>query len=146
MLALLLLVCLVGTSLAQSYQLLLERGQIDCIPDDAKLTPRELVEKYKFPFESHYVTTDDGYILELFRIKHGNSGTSSENKKVVLLQHALLNSAHNYIANTPDRALAFVLANNGYDVWMGNNRGNFFSRNHTHLNPDKDKAFWNFTF
>ena len=63
------------------------------------------------------MTTEDGYILEMFRIEHGKTDNfEAADKKVVLLQHALLNSAHNYIANTEERALAFVFANNGYDV------------------------------
>lgn len=39
-----------------------------------------------------------------------------------------------------------MLANKGYDVWFGNSRGNKHSRNHTTLNPDKNKEFWEFTF
>ena len=38
-----------------------------------------------------------------------------------------------------------MLANKGYDVWLGNSRGNKHSRNHTHLNPNKGKEFWEFT-
>lgn len=39
-----------------------------------------------------------------------------------------------------------MLLDEGYDVWMGNVRGNTFSRNHTVLNPDNDSQFWNYSF
>ena len=37
------------------------------------------------------------------------------------------------------------MANEGYDVWLGNNRGNEFSKNHVNLTT-KDAAFWEFSF
>lgn len=47
--------------------------------------------------------------------------------------------------NSEDKALAFMLAREGFDVWMGNNRGNWFSVNHTKYSP-KQKEFWDFDF
>lgn len=43
--------------------------------------------------------------------------------------------------NYADVAPAFVAVNDGYDVWLGNSRGNKYSRSHTSLNPNKSK-FW----
>ncbi|KAK4313180.1 hypothetical protein Pmani_015445 [Petrolisthes manimaculis] len=47
--------------------------------------------------------------------------------------------------NTPDKALGYILSAEGYDVWLGNARGNTYSRNHTQLSPD-NPLFWDFTW
>ena len=107
-------------------------------PITPKTSMQEYVAALNITLEKHYVTTTDGYILLVHRLP--NPG-----RPVVFLQHGILASSWCWIANDPSRALGIVLHRAGYDVWLGNNRGNAFSMNHTSL-PIRSKAFWNFTF
>ena len=45
--------------------------------------------------------------------------------------------------NDPEKANAFILANEGYDVWLGNNRGSRFSLGHKTLS-NKDRDYWEY--
>ncbi|KOB70584.1 Lipase [Operophtera brumata] len=95
----------------------------------------------------HNVVTSDGYILELHRIPHGRGDTPGD-RPAVLLVHGLLSSSADYLIMGPGNALGYLLADAGYDVWLGNARGNYYSRQHISLNPDSilNKDFWRFSW
>lgn len=114
--------------------------------DDHGLTFEEIVDNYGYPLESYSVITADGYILETFRIPHGRDQDYDASRPAVLLQHGYFDSADFSVMNGPEKSIAFYLANQGFDVWIGNGRGNKFSRNHQTLNPDKDSEFWAYSF
>lgn len=99
------------------------------------------MENHGYPFEEHTITTEDGNILTTQRIPHGRYLDKSD-KNPVLLVHGMGGCAENFIMLGPGNALAYQLADNGFDVWLMNARGNFFSRKHQYLNPDGDTKFW----
>ena len=63
------------------------------------------------------------------------------------MQHGLCDSSFTWVTNGPKNSPAFMLARLGYDVWLGNNRGNKYSRENTKIDPDTDKAaFFDYDF
>ncbi|KAL5717633.1 sterol esterase [Ranunculus cassubicifolius] len=86
------------------------------------------------------VTTEDGYILSMQRI-----GSGGRNKQPVLLQHGVLVDGMTWVLNSPDQSLPFILADNGFDVWIGNGRGTTFSRKHTTLDSSTPE-YWNWSW
>nr|XP_026499165.1 lipase 1-like [Vanessa tameamea] len=120
----------------------------DNILEDATLDLPDLVRKYNYPFEEHFVTTEDGYILGMHRIPHGRvSYNVSGDRPVVFLMHGWPTSSSDHVIMGPGSGIAYILADEGYDVWMGNTRGNSFSRKHISLNPDVPRnGFWEFSW
>ena len=53
-----------------------------------------------YPSESHFVTTNDGYILEMHRIPYGKHSPPSPNKPAVFVMHCLLCSSANWIVSS----------------------------------------------
>ncbi|CAG5055774.1 unnamed protein product [Parnassius apollo] len=105
--------------------------------EDITLNITGLVTKYGYPIERHQVITKDGYILSVYRIPNNGS--------VVFLMHGLLGSSDDFVVAGPECGLAYLLFNEGYDVWMGNSRGNKHSRQHLDLDPSQS-AFWDFSW
>ena len=104
----------------------------------------QMINYNGYPAEEYNVTTDDGYILTIQRIPHGRQESyCSGPRPVILVQHGLLCSSSNWVSNLPNESFGFILADKGFDVWLGNVRGNTYGLHHVNFSVDSD-AFWDF--
>lgn len=118
------------------------------------------------------MTTKDGYILSLHRIPRSPKNDpllktfQNSDNKVVLLIPGLFSSSADFVLMGPNKSLgkminaiyfekylnrffyvlALFLSDHGYDVWLGNNRGNKYSRMHQNLDPDSNLEYWDFRY
>ncbi|KAI4219148.1 MAG: hypothetical protein L6R36_008530 [Xanthoria steineri] len=113
----------------------------------------DLCSLFGYYAEEHVVQTGDGYLLGLHRLgwKKGeeglrvNTGRGSLRKPVVYLHHGLMMNSEVWVCLTEkERSLPFMLVEKGYDVWLGNNRGNKYSKKSTRSSPTSN-AFWDFS-
>ena len=113
---------------------------------DEKRTIEEIITSKGFKCETHFVTTEDGYKLKIFRIP-GNKYYEKNRDLLppVLLQHGIFDSSDGWVCNGEERSIAFVLANNNFDVWLSNSRGNKYCKEHEKYNS-KSFEFWQFSF
>ncbi|KAL6010282.1 hypothetical protein ACLOJK_000713 [Asimina triloba] len=118
-----------------------------------KGTCASMIQTRGYDCQEHTVTTKDGYILSMQRIPKGRNvasgtgtGTGGGSGRPVLLQHGLIMDGVTWLLNSPDQSFAFILADNGYDVWIANSRGTKWSSGHTSLGSSDDPAFWDWSW
>ena len=101
----------------------------------------DIAALYDSEFETHLITTEDGYINTIFRIRNLKA---QENKApaAAMLFHGFIDSADSFCIKGREKSPAFILADAGYDVWIVNTRGNKHSRGHTNLNSSVDVEYW----
>lgn len=113
--------------------------------EDADLNFTQLTTKYGYPTETHEVTTGDGYILTVFRVRSAKDAVKKKTPLVIM--HGLLDTADSWIISGPKAGLAYLAADEGYDVWLPNHRGSRYSMKHVHYTSEpSSKRYWNYTF
>lgn len=117
------------------------------IHPDAGLSSKEIIPKYGYPLEIHTIETEDGYVLETYRIPHGRYNVTSKSQFPVLLVPGLVCTSLTYLNLGPGLSLGFMLADEGYDVWLANTRGTRWSKRHKFLDPvQNEKIFFDYSF
>jgi len=105
----------------------------------------ELIRPMGYPCVEHKVKTEDGYILAIQRIQHGKAGFKTGKYPPVFLQHGLFMGGDSRFLNPTDESLGYILADQGFDVWVGNVRGTQWSYGHISLLEDQSE-FWDWSW
>ncbi|KAI1288017.1 Lipase 3 [Halotydeus destructor] len=129
---------------------------------DVKRSTEEIILSRGFQYEEDSLVTKDGYRLFFHRIINPLIKKNKLPLKPVLFLHGGIASSSCWIINDKDavrpldrlaktgrmvqvgNTTAFAVANQGYDVWLGNYRSSFHAKGHTDLASD-DPKYWDFS-
>lgn len=91
---------------------------------------------------AYKVKTDDGYVLTVHRVR---SNKRENFKGTAFLMHGLFRNSADFLATGPNVALPYLLADNGFDIFIGNARGSKFCKEHEKFSH-RSSEFWNFSW
>jgi len=129
-------------SIFQFVILVLALTAIGASGEEGKGMCATVVNGTGYPCTEYTVETQDGFLLGLQRISRGRDGTK---RLPVLLQHGLLQGGDNWFLNLPSQSLGFILADEGFDVWIANGRGTRWSHGHKTYSKH-DREYWDWTW
>uniref|UniRef100_A0A452FG53 Gastric triacylglycerol lipase n=1 Tax=Capra hircus TaxID=9925 RepID=A0A452FG53_CAPHI len=84
---------------------------------EASMNVSQMISFWGYPSEMHKVITADGYILQVYRIPHGKNDANHLGRTGFCSVTKLCSTL----------VLGFLLANAGYDMWLGNNSPEFWA-------------------
>lgn len=105
----------------------------------------QLIQPSGYPCSEHAVQTKDGYLLALQRVSSPTVNLGSQPGPPVLLLHGLFMAGDAWFLDNTEQSLGFILADHGFDVWVGNVRGTRWSHGHVTLS-EKNKEFWDWSW
>lgn len=103
---------------------------------------KDYIKSLGYKLEEHEVITEDFYVLSLW---HFVPNFPVDPKKVVYFQPGFMCVAWVFLQNGED-SLPFLLMKEGYDVWIGHNRGTIHSLGHLSKDSQESNSdYWNFS-
>ena len=112
------------------------------------------MDQYGYDWETFEVHTEDHYILTTFHVTgkrpEANDVETKEKDTAsqgsILLQHGDFEDGANWMSTFIGKPFHLKLVDEGYDVWIGNNRGTEYSWGHETLDASSDAAYWSWTW
>lgn len=91
------------------------------------------------------IKTEDDYLLDIQRIPYGRNKATKKmiDRQPILFIPPLLTSAEVFVTFTNN--LPFMLADAGFDIWLGNTRGSLYGRKHLHLSTNANSSYWEYS-
>lgn len=108
----------------------------------------DLADMNGFILQHYDITTEDGYILDLWRLNDSVDSLFDyelAERTPIVISPGLGCDGTIFMNNQRENSVAFMLYDAGYDVWIINYRGNYYSRYHETYDRDTDNDYWIFT-
>ena len=109
----------------------------------------DVMDYLQYSWEAFEVTTEDDYILTLFHVTGNKQGDYKPTEPPILMMHGAYQDAASWISSSAgsdwgSTPYQLQLADAGYDIWLGNYRGTWYSMKHNKYDAYEDKEYWDF--